>query len=552
MRKANNSTGSGDSGGNIWQWALSENGKQSVRKTMCGREVILEQPVMEYNCNRVEYAHRTYDALSYTWGDLTRSNEITVDGNVLGITENLHEALLNLRSPTEARDLWVDAACIDQENIQERNHQVQMMKSIFSAASSVIVWLGDAEGSVRATMEMILNYNWSKGKRDLFKYPQQAIRGIVELFRRPWWKRIWIVQEVVAAQELVVLLGRTVLPWIMLERLCREIQVSEFLSHPLAPVLHSCGYQKFTTLNNFRRNGTMPLVRFLQCTQDYQATDSRDKLYALLGMASDVTTDDIVPDYTKPVQEMFLDLVKFMATNRRNLDIISSGRLSLSNHTAPSWLPDWQGLNTLRPLNSEEPGGHFYRASSHTEAVADLAEFPSALTVKGAVVDTVEVFGSTITLASESRPTIQSWQDIAAENVNRANMWLFRRTIVMDKDHIGNLAMPSFDQGFTDFITGSDKKHSKFVQQFSDAVNRAVIGRRFFITKNGRMGLGPPEIEPKDKIAILLGCHVPLILREVDDHMVIVGEAYVSNLMNGEAMAEMVERRYGTRNIILK
>ncbi|KAI0839515.1 HET-domain-containing protein [Hypoxylon sp. FL0890] len=547
------SVDSTDSGGNVWQWSLFESSsKESRRRSIHGREFFIEEPVLGFECNRIEHTPESYDALSYTWGTQEKTDEIIVDGKVLRITRNLRMALTKLRSPTESRCLWIDAICINQENVQERNHQVHMMKRIFSTASSVIIWLGDTEGSVYATLEMILKCNWSRGKKNLFSYPEKSLRGLAELFSRPWWKRIWIVQEVVAARETVVLLGETIFPWVMLVNICRAIQLAEFLTHPLASMVRSCGYQKFTVLDHFRRNRAMPLVRFVHCTQDYQATDSRDKLYALLGMASDISPDDIIPDYTKPVLEVFLDLVRFMVTKRHNLDIVSSARLSISDSSAPSWLPDWRGLNTLRPLNSEEVGGHFHRASGNTDAVVDLTEYPSILRAEGWIVDTVDFFDDTVTLTHVDPSTIRRWQRMAADNIDRLTMSLFWRTIIMDKDHTGNLAAASFGRAFDDFIDSSHKTRSKFVQQFSDAVTRAVLGRRFFITKRGRMGLGPPEIQPNDQITILKGCHVPLVLRETEGHMLIVGEAYVSSMMNNELGSDLEAGRYALRIISLK
>ncbi|OTB04735.1 hypothetical protein M426DRAFT_151166 [Hypoxylon sp. CI-4A] len=545
---------SADSGGDTWRWNLYESRRKSVRRSIHGsREFFVDQPVLGFECDRVEYDDGdSYDALSYTWGGTKKTDEITIDGGFLGITRNLRMALLSLRSSTEPRRYWIDAVCIDQDNVQERNHQVHMMKRIFSAASSVVVWLGDAAGSVHATLDMILKCNWSRGRKNLFNYPEKSLRGLVELFSRPWWKRIWIVQEVVAAQEIVVLLGETIFPWMMLANLCRAIQQAEFLAHPLASMIRSCGYQKFTVLDHFRRNRTMPLVRFVHCTQDYQATDSRDKLYALLGMASDVSPDDIIPDYTKPVHEVFLDLVRFMAGKRHNLDVISSGRLSISNAVVPSWLPDWRGLNTLRPLNSEEVGGHFYRASGNTDAIVDMSEFPSTLTAEGWMVDAIELVDDIAPLTHMDVSTIQHWQSIALEHIDRTTVSLFWRTIVMDKDPTGNLATPSFGRAFDDFIRSSDKTRSKFVQHFSDAVTRAVLGRRFFITKRGRMGLGPPELQLDDRIVILKGCHVPLLLCAVGDYMVIVGEAYVSAMMNGELVSDLTGGRYPLRVVSLK
>ncbi|KAI1409895.1 HET-domain-containing protein [Hypoxylon sp. FL1857] len=547
------SVDSTDSGGNIWRWNLFESSsKESRRRSIHGREFFVEEPILGFECNRIEYTQDSYDALSYTWGNQEKTEEISIDGKVLGITRNLYMALMKLRSSTESRCLWIDAICINQDNVQERNHQVHMMKRIFSTASSVIVWLGDAAGSLHDTLEMILKCNWSRGKKNLYNYPEKSLRGLNELFSRPWWKRIWIVQEVVAAREIVILLGETIFPWVMLVNLCEAIQQAEFLTHPLASMIRSCGYQKFTVLDHFRRNRTMPLVRFVHCTQDYQATDSRDKLYALLGMASDISPDDIIPDYTKPVQEVFLDLVRFMVTERRSLDIISSGRLSLSDSTIPTWLPDWRGMNTLRPLNSEEVGGHFHRASGNTDAVVDLAEYPSTLRAEGWIVDAVESFDETVTLTDVDRSIIRRWQGMAAEKVDRLTMSLFWKTIIMDKDHMGNLVTASFGRAFDDFINRSDKNRSKFVQQFSDAVTRAVLGRRFFITKRGRMGLGPPEIQPGDQVAILKGCHVPLLLRQAGDHMILVGEAYVSAMMNAELGSDLVAGRYDIKTISLK
>ena len=70
----------------------------------------------------------------------------------------------------------------------------------------------------------------------------------------------------------------------------------------------------------------MSLTKYLKCTKDYEASDMRDKLYALIGVASDISPEDMVPNYTKSPRTVFLDLVHFLVTRRRSLDIISSGR----------------------------------------------------------------------------------------------------------------------------------------------------------------------------------------------------------------------------------
>jgi hypothetical protein len=83
-----------------------------------------------------------YEALSYTWGDTKRTARITLNGRSLLVTENLYTALLHLRSSSEDRIMWIDAICIDQDNWEERGHQVQLMGDIYQQAERVVVWLG--------------------------------------------------------------------------------------------------------------------------------------------------------------------------------------------------------------------------------------------------------------------------------------------------------------------------------------------------------------------------------------------------------------------------
>jgi hypothetical protein len=95
-----------------------------------------------------------YHALSYAWGDpvFPKTLEVVIEGEdgqppeshagLIHITENLHSALQNLRKQDETLVLWVDAVCINQADVRERNSQVTNMPRIYSQAASVIVWLG--------------------------------------------------------------------------------------------------------------------------------------------------------------------------------------------------------------------------------------------------------------------------------------------------------------------------------------------------------------------------------------------------------------------------
>jgi hypothetical protein len=83
-----------------------------------------------------------YEALSYTWGSAEDPVAIYVGASgaqIISVTQNLASALRYLRHETEDRQLWVDAVCIDQKNLQERSKQVLKMADVYQIAKRAIV-----------------------------------------------------------------------------------------------------------------------------------------------------------------------------------------------------------------------------------------------------------------------------------------------------------------------------------------------------------------------------------------------------------------------------
>ena len=83
-----------------------------------------------------------FSALSYTWGPMTPTQEVQLNGSPFTIRQNLRDCLCTIRSTTEQKLLWCDQLCIDQGNDKEKNHQVQIMGEIYKSAGKVAVWLG--------------------------------------------------------------------------------------------------------------------------------------------------------------------------------------------------------------------------------------------------------------------------------------------------------------------------------------------------------------------------------------------------------------------------
>ncbi|KAM0546750.1 hypothetical protein ACHAPJ_010678 [Fusarium lateritium] len=282
----------------------------------------------------------------------------------------------------------------------------------------------------------------------------------------------------------------------------------------------------------------MPLVHLLRSTQDYQATDPRDKLYALLGMTSDVSAEDLTPDYTKPVHKVFEDLVAFMTVQRQSLDIICSGCFSGKKKRLPSWLPCWKTPAGSRPTSGREG---FESTRGSTQAVVDMSQFPRKLIAEGIVIATIKRYGRSVTIGRGYVSTIRGWQDIAAlsdEYVKRD----FLELIVGPEDNLRGRVTWNYKK-LEHFMDGFGQVDSRETQEISDTITRAVMGRRLFVTKKGRMGLGPSGIQPKDKVVMLSGCQVPLVLRPINDYWVLIGEAKVSGLIDDENVQGRKTRR---------
>lgn len=270
-----------------------------------------------------------YEALSYAWGSLDTTHHITIGDARLGITENLHEALTHLRLPDEDRIMWVDAICIDQKNVHERSHQVQQMSRIYKTAQNVVFWLGAATYNTDVAMESVRKLQQASNRlscqgwgpedpqwKQLWDFVKLELRarfpgledaqeaGMRELQSRPWFRRVWILQEVANARKAIVQCGKksvraglfALAPHLMrLEADPHCKSVLDIMPGPLRPTSWWAQSSELYTL--LRRFGNA------------EASDPRDLIYALLGMASDLDRHTTLnADYTKHPDQLVRDI----------------------------------------------------------------------------------------------------------------------------------------------------------------------------------------------------------------------------------------------------
>jgi hypothetical protein len=466
----------------------------------------------------------SYEALSYTWGDPQSHGNIELHGLPFFTRENLEAALRRLRLKERPRILWVDALCIDQINIEERNAQVGLMRDIYKGASRVLIFLGLAENDSDVAMDLIngdldagcdeaevphhfelrspaeeteiveeyipdttavaaipisrvndgehdyTNETYMDGHdnthsftalhgrnltRDMFtledgeaevprefeyfsddnedqkddrernmrSQKQRVWTALNHLIRRPWWTRVWVLQEVVISEtDPLIYCGNRTAHWKQFaDFLSTHCAISSHASNMLANmsiqqrVAISANYRTQTFLSTRKNLKKMSIYKLLVNTMTLNATDARDKVFALIGLAVEKDRQKLAPDYSKSVAQVYAETAKHIITSTGLLDILSFNTNSEidENGMLPSWAPDWR-LGASRPYPLYHWG--LYRASGTLPACV----FPScvgpssgvnSLTLGGILVDEVSDVSDVIMSEHQPSPTSNlSWK----------------------------------------------------------------------------------------------------------------------------------------------
>ena len=160
-----------------------------------------------------------YEALSWNWGPPKVSSiNIYEKGRKYRkeVRPNLVEGLKALRRQDEDRNLWIDAVCINQDNEDEKNHQVQMMAEIYSRAQRVCIWLGGGDESSRIALRFIKKEVLQLRNFDELCDSEEASKkwkALLDLMQRPWFSRRWVVQEIALARSAVIYCGDDKISW---------------------------------------------------------------------------------------------------------------------------------------------------------------------------------------------------------------------------------------------------------------------------------------------------------------------------------------------------
>jgi hypothetical protein len=237
-----------------------------------------------------------FHALSYVWGSLSH-NKILVNGYSFEVRNNLYHFL---KEKSLDRDFclhkrfWVDQICIDQENIEERNHQVNQMAQIYSSARKVHIWLGRERGASDGVMAAIQTYKSPPVHEDA---ASMALQCFAYLSEARYWNRLWIIQEILLAKSISVMYGPRTIRWSQLEVILNDIL--RHLENAKKPV-DDIVYAESLRSSNLGRfilerqkmlsegvDGAARLFDWcnvIQLSRQSCCTDVRDRIFGVLGL----------------------------------------------------------------------------------------------------------------------------------------------------------------------------------------------------------------------------------------------------------------------------
>ena len=490
-----------------------------------------------------------FDALSYVWGEAMQTMPILIDNKMFLVTRNLFDALVSFRENNVVPGLlWVDAICINQQNSLERNHQVTLMARLYRQAEQVHIWMGPETKYTAVLFDKledcggdVLRPGWSiMNAIHLADVESGSIHGLLDLLTRPWWSRLWVVQEAELAQNPRVHCGRhefefrrlaevlvnltTMMASEMDERSSAFRAISKTKLGEIQELLFLLEYS--------RNNDNINPVKLLDSTSHCQSTVPHDRLYALLGLLPAAL--QIVPRYDDSIESIIEEAAFKILQWEGSLDMLRITALVGNRKLEmPSWVPE---------LGNTIPGLAFYTRSADFKADLGATCFisqdrPNELKIRGLIFD--QIMGFTQPL-SDGLPNPCTFDDIrkalrSCYDFTRTKQTLvaldsvsFWRTVTTER--LVNPGPGTRRWGEDERYVDIEKEWTRFLldDQYllgeapKDLLRHSVWSThsrsKLFVTTGGRIGLADvAPIEDGDVIAILAGSNDPAILRPVPE-----------------------------------
>jgi hypothetical protein len=511
-----------------------------------------------------------FEAVSYTWGSSNPLAEIQIIDSqspathigTLNIGPNLHEMLRYLRRLGTARRLWIDAICINQVDSMEKSQQIKRMRDIYTFAKRVVIWLGDYSRNsslalrsleyvgrqIEHTSDFYILPSPDRTERDWWDVTHpiplstKAWTAIAHLIQRPYWERLWIVQEIQTGNNhSIVQCGGFDASWYHVRR--GFIRCSQTLAQ-LPQFSTPASIWQLRSVNHLSRNLKSAGVDWLfEVSTRHKCSDARDKVFAILGLLPPRLAQRIQPDYTSTVDCVYKQIFLATLDFTKRLYVLDAANPKESATGRPSWLLDF-----TPPSPEHHAVGPMGFASSQSAAHATY-QSPNQLHVRGVLHGHVKAVSPTTTY--DARFDYTAVRELVSlhlphltdEDCLESYLWTMTQGDLRDRCFI-RAVVPWLEEAkamIQDLWAGNDVAVNEAQKEwFLMNMTKQQPGK-FFVTDNGLLGCGPVAAQANDVIYIPLGYDKPVLLRRTtsDPQLTsfeLIGRVYIHDLMDAQAL----------------
>jgi len=575
------------------------------------------QDAPAYEIEEVDLAAKPrFEALSYTWtdyddqepdpivGDTNTYSSIPITGaGSLRITVHLARILHHIHGllvqPESSGKIWIDQIAVNQHDLDERGHQVSLMSRIYGQAERTLMWIGISTEHTPVLLGLIkelgdlppLDILWTDAMhKDLesrlltvFSRENEAGFGTAQYVQalnwalgRPYFRRAWIVQEVVLSTRPTMILGTMPSEISILYRI---IFVISYSSQPALQDIHSlipdhiavdrllsmdtaCRWLRGDPTRSTLYSDFLDVLFWLSSSRE--ASDPRDAVNAFLAFQKNDPGLDLVADYRLSNAQAYRKFCLDMAQKTGSLAFLGLVRGS-ADVEIPSWTIDWRvdvssAGDRWQGYRIGDTPHYPYAAAKGRSCQANEMKRAGdmRLVVRGRIVDTVQsvshvtreeiaTFGvENVRLAEEMANLRSTMPTVDIDTPAKASITKERVFITLLGHDLGPRPrveplqyttgeLISMYERFVDTKTPEPVSEAVHKEKFPQ-MNLRLLHKRLYLGHKQLFGLGPKAVQSDDCICIIHGSTVPLLLRRCASgkEYTVVGQCYYESWMYGE------------------
>ncbi|KAF2265874.1 hypothetical protein CC78DRAFT_597972 [Lojkania enalia] len=539
---------------------------QSLRLLRVEPSNSLERHIECHILHTTLYDTPEFFILSYIRDRTDVTVPIRVNDTLKLISSHVDMALRRVRHVGKPIHVWADGLCVDHANVNEKNQQFSMLRDIFEASSGLLVYLGEEDEGSHSVFEWIKHWKAARGfeaantrpmiseeqrqqRRKIqasARQPSESVKtAYANLMNRPWFSQVWSLLEIRTCPRMTAICGSDT------EDLRALLGSREFKdNNRLSRSINRYRWTPLYREGHLQNNDLNELYYVIQYIIHCRAIDPRDKIFSFLGLCK---AEYVEIDYNQEVSKVYRQFTQRVFEETKRLEMLHHFGVSQKrSECLASWVPDYSlSSKSFRTLPLYKPRNLPW--DSPLRLSKEIVFTGQDVILKGIGLQSIKAVGDVLLQppgTSEFARVFHSWESTAlrlkdkqfeatiieafagtiraegtesAEIYPKGGMSFYSADFAIWYEKFGTGVLQSVDPLFFrehaavrrwfGIAKSSQSDLYKPEGYFSKAVENVCIGRRFFITHQGSMGLAPPNARPGDEIVFLCGGNYPFVLR---------------------------------------